>query len=238
MRRFALAALSVIAIGAAAPAHAADIRLPVKAQPAFVHTFYNWTGFYVGAHVGYGWADFSGVDPIVGLLSDSASASGFIYGGQIGFNYQMGSWVFGIEGDFSFGDIKHSEDFPGFLGLALATAEAKVDRIITVAARIGYAFDRTLLYAKLGGAWTQEQYSFTVPLLGASASSTVDRTGWLIGVGVEYAFLGNWSAKVEYNYMDMGSKDVTLNVVGPIAVTVANVDLTIQTVKFGLNYRF
>jgi outer membrane immunogenic protein len=238
MRRFALAALSVIAIGAAAPADAADIRLPVKAQPAFVHTFYNWTGFYVGAHVGYGWADFTGVDPIVGLLSDSASASGFIYGGQIGFNYQMGSWVFGIEGDFSFGDIKETQDFPGFLGLALATGEAKVDRIITVAARIGYAFDRTLLYAKLGGAWTHEEYTFSVPLLGATASAGVDRTGWLIGFGVEYAFLGNWTAKLEYNYMDMGSKDVAFTVVGPIAVTVANVDLTVQTVKAGINYRF
>jgi outer membrane immunogenic protein len=233
MRRFALAALSVLAIGAAVPAQAADIRLPVKAQPSFVHAYYNWTGFYVGAHIGYGWADFEGVDPVVGVLTDSFSATGFIYGGQIGFNYQMGSWVFGIEGDFSFGDIKHSEDI-----LGIATAEAKVDRIITAAARIGYAFDRTLLYAKLGGAWTQEKYNFSLPLLGASASSTVDRTGWLIGVGLEYAFLGNWSAKIEYNYMDMGSKDVTLTVVGPIAVTVANVDLTIQTVKAGINYRF
>jgi outer membrane immunogenic protein len=232
MRRFALAGLFSIALSAvAAPVLAADIRLPVKGAPAYVPTFYNWTGFYVGAHVGYGWADFSGVDPIAGVVTDTVSASGFIYGGQVGFNYQMGSWVFGIEGDFSFGDVKHSEDF-----LGIATAEVKLDRIFTVAGRIGYAFDRTLLYGKFGGAWTQEKYNFSV--LGLGASTTVDRTGWLLGVGLEYAFLGNWSAKIEYNYMDMGSKDVTFTIFGPIAVTVANVDLTVQTVKAGINYRF
>jgi outer membrane immunogenic protein len=232
MRRLALAALSSIAIGAAVPASAADIRMPVKAPPAFVHAYYNWTGFYLGAHVGYAWADFTGVDPIVGLVSDSFSANGFIYGGQVGFNYQMGSWVFGIEGDFSFGNVKRSESFLG----GLVTGEVELDRIITVAARIGYAFDRTLLYTKIGGAWTHEEYNFTV--LGATASGGVDRSGWLIGVGLEYAFLGNWTAKIEYNYMDMGSKDVTLTVVGPIVVTPANVDLTLQTVKAGINYRF
>jgi outer membrane immunogenic protein len=232
MRRFAFAALSSIAIGAAVPANAADIRMPVKAQPAFVHAYYNWTGFYLGAHIGYGWADFTGVDPVVGILSDTASASGFIYGGQVGFNYQMGSWVFGIEGDFSFGDIKWDESFL----LGLATAEAKVDRIITVAGRIGYAFDRTLIYGKFGGAWTHEEYNFA--LLGATATGSIDRTGWVFGVGLEYAFLGNWTAKIEYNYLDMGSKALTLTTVGGLAVTPANVDLTIQTVKAGINYKF
>jgi outer membrane immunogenic protein len=232
MRRFAFAALSSIAISAAVPANAADIRMPVKAPPSFVHAYYNWTGFYVGAHIGYGWADFSGVDPVVGILSDSASASGFIYGGQVGFNYQMGSWVFGIEGDFSFGDIKWDESFL----LGLATGEAKVDRIITVAGRIGYAFDRTLIYGKFGGAWTHEEYRFA--LLGATATGSVDRTGWMFGVGLEYAFLGNWTAKVEYNYLDMGRQDVTLTTVGGLTVTPANVDLTIQTIKVGVNYKF
>ena len=105
--RFALAGLGLIALGAAAPANAADIRLPVKAAPpAYVHTYYNWTGFYLGGHVGYGWADFSGTDPLLGAVSSSTTANGLIYGGQVGFNYQLGSWVFGIEGEFSFGDVK------------------------------------------------------------------------------------------------------------------------------------
>ena len=97
--RFALAGLGLIALGAAVPANAADIRLPVKGvPPAYVHTYYNWTGFYVGAHVGYGWADF--IDTFAGVTA-SVSPAGFIYGGQVGFNYQIGSWVFGIEGEYS-----------------------------------------------------------------------------------------------------------------------------------------
>ena len=195
--RFALAGLGLIALGAAAPAQAADIRLPVKGvAPAYVQTYYNWTGFYIGAHAGYGWADLS--DPLGGV-GGGVSPQGFIYGGQLGFNYQMGSWVFGVEGEYTAGDIKHSEGIPGLL-----SGSAKVDRIYTAAGRVGYAFDRTMIYGKLGGAWTQEKYDFT--LLGGTATGSADRTGWLVGLGVEYAFAGNWTAKLEYNYMDMGSK--------------------------------
>jgi len=202
------------------------------APPAYVQTYYNWTGFYLGAHVGYGWADFSGADPLLGAVSSSTTANGLIYGGQVGFNYQLGSWVFGIEGEFSFGDVKSSQSL-----LGIATGEVKLDRIYTVAGRVGYAFDRTMIYGKFGGAWTQEEYNFT--LLGPTAATgQADRTGWVLGVGVEYAFLGNWSAKLEYNYMDMGSKAVTLTTLGGLAVTPANVDLTVQTIKAGINYRF
>jgi outer membrane immunogenic protein len=233
MRRSALAGLFLIGLGAAVPANAADIRLPVKAAPpAFVHTYYNWTGFYLGAHAGYAWADFSGTDAVLGVLAGSTTANGLIYGGQVGFNYQFGSWVLGIEGEFSFGDVKSSESL-----LGLATGEVKLDRIYTAAARVGYAFDRTMIYGKFGGAWTQEEYNFT--LLGLTAATgSVDRSGWVLGVGVEYAFMGNWSAKLEYNYMDMGSKAVTLTTLGGLVVTPANVDLTVQTIKAGLNYRF
>ena len=132
--------------------------------PAYVHTYYNWTGFYLGAHVGYGWADFSGTDPLLGAVSSSTTANGLIYGGQVGFNYQLGSWVFGIEGEFSFGDVKSSQSV-----LGIATGEIKLDRIYTVAGRVGYAFDRTMIYGKFGGAWTQEEYNFT--LLGPTAAT-------------------------------------------------------------------
>lgn len=231
MRRLVLTILGLMTFAAAAPAQAADIRLPVKA-PAYVHTYYNWTGFYLGAHAGYGWADFEGSDTLTGLVTDTVSARGFIYGGQLGYNYQIGSWVFGVEGEITFGDVKYQEDFL----LGLASARIELERIYTVAGRIGYAFDRTLIYAKAGGAWTQEKYNFMV--LGATATGSVDRTGWLVGVGVEYAFAGNWSAKLEYNYMDMGSKLVTLTTTGGLVATPANVDLIVQTLKAGINYRF
>lgn len=227
--RFALAGVGLIALGAAAPANAADIRLPVKAAPpAYVHAYYNWTGFYIGAHAGYGWADFS--DTIVGGLTASVQPTGFIYGGQIGFNYQLGSWVFGIEAEYTTGDVKDTQN------IGLLSSQIKLDNTYNVAGRIGYAFDRTLLYGKFGGAWTQESYNFA--LGGATATGGVDRTGWLAGVGIEYAFLGNWSAKLEYTYMDMGSKNIVLATTGGLVATPANIDLAVQTVKLGVNYRF
>ena len=228
--RFAFAILGLAALGA--PAHAADIPMPVKAAPpAYVHAYYNWTGFYLGAHAGYGWADFSGTDALTGMITGSQQAAGFIYGGTVGFNYQAGSWVFGVEGEFTFGDVKHTQDF-----LGLASASFKVDQIYTAAGRIGYAFDRMLLYGKFGAAWTREKYGFVV--LGLTANGTVDRTGWVFGAGVEYALAGNWTVKFEYDYFDMGSKAVTLTTTGGLMVTPANVDLTIHTVKAGLNYKF
>jgi outer membrane immunogenic protein len=228
--RFALAGLGLIALGAAAPANAADIRLPVKAAPpAYVQTYYNWTGFYIGGHVGYGWADFT--DPLIGGVTAGVKPAGMIYGGQVGFNYQLGSWVFGIEGEYSGTDIKESQGIVG-----LASSDIKLKHIYNVAGRIGYAFDRTMLYGKFGGAWTEEEYNFT--LLGGAATGNVSRTGWLAGIGLEYAFWGNWSAKIEYNYMDMGNKNVVLATTGGLVATPANIDLTVQTIKAGINYRF
>ena len=231
MKRSFLAGLALMAVVVAAPASAADLprSMPYKA-PAYV-TAYNWTGFYLGAHVGYGWADFGGFDPVTGATTGSRSANGFIYGGQLGFNYQLGSWVLGIEGEFTFGDVKDREELGGG-----SFAEIKLEHIYTAAARIGYAFDRTLLYGKIGGAWTQEKYNFAV--LGGTATGSVDRSGWLLGVGLEYAFLANWTAKIEYNYMDLGSKTVTLTTTGGLVALPVNVDLDVQTIKAGFNYKF
>lgn len=144
MRRLMPADFGLVAFGAAIPAHAANIRMPVKA-PAYVHAYYNWTGFYLGAHIGYGWADFEGSDLITGAATGSLSTTGFIYGGQLGYNYQIGSWVLSIEADFTFGDVKDRQDLGGG-----DFGEVKLDRAITAAARVGYAFDRTLLYLKAG----------------------------------------------------------------------------------------
>ncbi len=233
MRRMTLTTLGLLGLMTASPAMAADIPAPYyKAPPpVYAPAFYNWTGFYIGGHVGYGWADFSGQDPVTGAPTGSLNADGFLYGGQIGFNYQLGSWVLGIEGDASFGDIKYSQDLGGG-----DRAEIELEHIFTVAGRVGYAFDRWMIYAKGGGAWTQEKYNFVV--LGNTATGTVDRSGWLVGAGVEWAFAGNWSAKLEYNYMDFGSKLVTLTTTGGLVAAPANVDLTVQTVKLGVNYKF
>jgi outer membrane immunogenic protein len=225
------AGLGFIAAVAASSANAADIPYPVKARPAPVPVYYNWTGVYVGGHFGYGWGRFSGLDPSTGA-TDSVTAKGIFGGGQIGTNYQVGSWVFGLEGTFSLGDIKYRQEFGGG-----DFAQIKVDQMATIAGRIGYAFDRTLFYGKFGGAWTREKWDFAV--LGGTANATVNRTGWVAGGGVEYAFAKDWSLFLEYDYRKMSNKTVTLATTGGItAAGSPSVALNVQTVKAGVNWRF
>ena len=226
--RFALAGLGLIALGAAAPGQAADIPMPVKGvRPAYVHAYYNWTGFYVGAHVGYGWADFSGTDALAGVVTDTATAKGLIYGGQLGFNYQLGSWVFGIEGEFT---LRRRQDSRRFARPRLRRDQARphLHRRRTRRLRVRPHADLRQVRRRLDPRGIQfhacsaapPPARWTAPAgCSASASNTPS--------------LGNWSAKIEYNYMDMGSKAVTLTTTGGLVVTPANVDLTVQTVKAG-----
>jgi outer membrane immunogenic protein len=93
-----------------------------------------------------------------------------------------------------------------------------------------------MIYGKAGGAWTREKWDFSV--LGGTANATVNRTGWLAGAGIEYAFATNWSAFLDYEYRGMGSKTVTLTTTGGLTADSPSVKLDLQTVKAGVNYRF
>jgi opacity protein-like surface antigen len=197
MNRF-LTAGCVAAVLTATPiaAQAADAVPPYRAPMAII---YDWTGFYVGAHVGF---------------IDTDGPSGVLGGGQAGFNYQVGHWVFGAEGQISATSIKETFDF------GMMHTESSLDWVSTLAGRAGYAFDRWLVYGKLGGAWAHGSgnVSFGFPgLRGGSFSSTV--SGWMLGVGTEYALRDNWSVKLEYNRMEFDPG-------------------TINVVKAGVNYRF
>jgi outer membrane immunogenic protein len=201
MNRF-LTAGCVAAVLTATPiaAQAADAGLPPYRAPMAL--IYNWTGFYLGAHIG-------GAD-VQGL------GSGFIGGGQAGFNYQVGQWVFGAEGQISATSVSKSVD------VMFMHADVSLDWISTFAGRAGYAFDRWLVYGKFGAAWAHSSgnVSMAIPGFGgfaASASDTV--SGWMVGVGTEYALRDNWSVKLEYNRMEFDPG-------------------TINVVKAGVNYRF
>ena len=221
MRRFtlALAAVATIALGATA-ASAADLgQRPVyKAQPAPIMAAYNWSGFYVGGHLGYGWGRGDLSDVITGV-STSADTDGFLAGGQIGFNWQTGAFVFGVEGDWSWTNADGSVAIPG------AIVNSEHNWYATLTGRVGYAVDNWLWYVKGGGAWLDADYS----ILGVSAGNT--RSGWTVGTGLEWAIGPNWSAKIEYNYLDFGSERIG----APIGV---DVDTQVHLVKAGLNYRF
>lgn len=223
------------------PAIAAD--LSYQATPPPVPAI-NWTGFYVGAHAGPGWSlseqTFTG-----GNLTNenNYTATGFLGGAQTGFNYQAGPWVWGVEAQFSWADLSGKDHCIAASPVALLNCDTKADWLGTAAARIGFASDKTMVFVKGGGAWVHDKYDvsfFALPPRSDSVDQT--RLGWMFGAGVEYAFYGNWSANVEYDYLDFGTQGVTfpgLPAFDPqfIGTTVA-IRQRIQLVKFGLNYRF
>jgi outer membrane immunogenic protein len=260
MRKLLLASSALVFAGSA---FAADMRMPVKAPPPVAAPF-SWNGCYAGAQVGYGWGqkEFSdpqlgAPDPIFGfpaftiapvgtVLKDDTN--GWLAGGQIGCNYQVGNWVFGVEGDYAWANIDGAIIDPFFANKngdpQLLSAETR--GLGSVTGRVGYAFDRFLVYGKGGAAWANDRYDavlfnqgFVVfgvaPPVGFSASE--DRLGWTIGAGVEYAFWDRWSVKVEYNHYEFGDRRVNLvSTAGDILPL--DIEQRIDTVKVGVNYRF
>ena len=225
----ALAAGSALSVCSAA---AADLPLrppppPPVAPIAYAPPVYNWTGIYFGAHLGGGYANSSWSDPITGLSNDNFSTWGFLGGAQVGANVQFGRLVLGVEGDYSWTNIKNKG--ADSIGDTLNTS---VPWTSTVTGRRGAAaFDRLLLYGKGGLALAQDNSSFT-SIAGGSSSASLMRTGWTAGAGLEYALNGNWSAKIEYDYLGFGSKALDFN-----AVT-SNSTLNVQEIKAGINFRF
>lgn len=238
----------------ASPGYAAD--LPVKAPPRVeAARIYSWTGFYIGAHVGYGWGrthttNVNGTAPFPAGTTGQTDLNGIFGGGQVGFNYQVDRVVFGVEAEFSASDVRGDRvrfsDVPGFTTTRLQTAETKLKNFTTVAGRLGYANGNWLFYGKGGAVWSEsDTHAQTVnPEAGNAINSMSNgnetRFGWLGGAGIEWGFASNWSAKIEYNYMDFGTERVERHRTfgtGPDPL-LRDVNLRVQTVKFGLNYRF
>jgi len=242
MRKYALSAVAALAVSAASPVFAAD--LAVKAPPVpVVAPVYNWTGFYIGGNVGGAWVQGNVTDSLFGLNFNNGNNNGvFIGGGTVGFNYQFNNLVFGVEGDFDWA-ANNNNTGNGIVGPGGATfLVSNNDRwVSTVAARFGVAFDRWLVYGKAGGGWVGSN-SFTVTDVTTGQSITGSNnntnTGWLVGGGVEWAFAGNWSAKLEYDYLGLNSHTFTSP--GPFLVgdTFNTGNRNVQQVKLGINYRF
>lgn len=221
--RTVLAALAITGLGLAfaAPALAAD--LPVKA-PMMSRTEVaasTWTGLYLGANVGYGWAH-------VGATGFSNDLHGIIGGGQLGYNWQMGSLVLGVEGDFQGSGESRSDT--GLVGGVPFTVDQNIPWFATLRGRIGYAFGPAMLYFTGGGAW--QNYKFTVSSGGASVSDNTTKTAYTIGGGAEWMFAPKWSAKVEYLYMNTG--DTSLSLLGTTFTGHAQNNI----VRVGVNYHF
>jgi len=246
MKKLLLASVAGIALLAVSSANAADLsrRPPVyKAPPPVVAPIpvFTWTGCYIGGNVGGGWGRKTATDPTLAPgISVSGDTSGFLGGGQVGCNYQLApNWVIGIEGDGLGADIK-GDVTQTVLGIT-GTAHAKTDWIASAAGRIGWAWDRWLLCAKGGAAWAGDKYSVDIPVFPEHLEASETRTGWTVGGGLEWAFWNNWSAKLEYDFYDFGTRTLTFTgTFAGVPIEVPGVDIRqrIQTVKFGINYRF
>jgi outer membrane immunogenic protein len=230
-----VAVASVAFLSVCSMASAADLPRPAyKAPPLFAPApVFSWTGFYVGGHVGYGWSQFDGTGTFDSeVVTDTVNANGFLAGGQVGYNYQFGQFVLGVEGEFSWANVKYDTALFG------GTLTLKNDYFATAAARFGYAFDRFMVYGKVGGAWTRDKWDGDDGI-GGTVTGTFNRTGWVFGVGLEYAFWNNLSAKLEYNYLMFPSISPTLTTSGTLSTEgTSDIKLNTHLVKLGLNYRF
>lgn len=204
-------------------------RLITKAPPIPVINNAS-PNFYVGLHFGGGWSHFSSP-----LDSMSGNGSGIIGGGQFGWNYQVDNLVFGIEADISASGVRSS--LSGDLGGTAVTGTARNEWFATLAGRFGFATGRTLSYLKAGGAWTRYKWDFTAAGVG-DASASENRSGWVVGIGWEQALSGTISAKIEYNYLDFGTRTDTLATTGGLIATPTDVRLNAHLIKLGLNHRF
>jgi outer membrane immunogenic protein len=256
------ASAAFLAIGLAtsalfAPAHAADMGVPARSYyPALPPAIYDWTGIYVGGHIGGGMlvdsVSQNGVSPGVFNLTGTGNLrpAGVIGGAQVGANYEFVPWVVGVEASWTDSAIT-GNTLIGCTGLCtfggITTPSVRftsqAEWFAALTGRIGYAANDWLFYAKAGGAWMNVRY--TEDLLGggnvpnsagvtvATQNLTDNRTGFTVGAGIEFGLVENLSAKIEYDFYDFGSKNYNFNAITPVSVS-----SNLHTIIVGLNYKF
>lgn len=231
MKKILLALVAIAAVTAAAPAAAADFgaRSYYNKAPVYAAPLYNWTGFYIGGHLG---GAFSGSNNFNGaVLSDSSAR--LLGGVQAGLDWQFApNWVLGTEGQYSWlGKNNLTATFPG--GYVYTNDQRGLG---SVTARIGYTWGPGLVYVK--GGWAYSDNAERVTLAGVPVPFLLDgnhSSGWTVGGGVEYMFAPNWSVKGEYMYYDFGSSRFV--VPAPLA-PFGSFTTEDHTLKLGVNYRF
>jgi outer membrane immunogenic protein len=226
MKKFLLGATALVALTASAAA--ADLpartytKAPAYTAPAVV---YNWTGFYVGGHLGGAFGD-----------SDSIQGDGgrFMGGVQGGADYQFApNWVVGVEAQYSWMNSNNTGRL--FPNNTLVTGNA--DQLGSVTGRLGYTWGPALLYAKGGYAWKNSN-DINVSNAGINQPFTTSgnaKDGYTVGAGLEYMFAPSWSAKVEYQYYNFGNTTVSSAAIPTGSASYNNDE---HTIKAGLNYRF
>jgi outer membrane immunogenic protein len=232
MKKFLLGTVALVALGATVPALAADLaaRPAYTKAPAYVQPIYNWTGFYIGGHIG---GAFDGNNGFIGTTNNNSNGR-FLGGLQAGADYQFApNWVVGIEGQWSWlGSNNNGVAFTG-TGFVFNSNQRGLG---SVTGRVGYTWGPALLYVKGGYAYSDYSDSLTFNLVPQPfALSSNHHDGYTVGAGLEYMFAQNWSAKVEYQYYNFGNTSFVTPTVLTAFGSTRNDE---HTVKAGINYRF
>ena len=264
MRRVALASFAaVFAVSGIQGASAADIPAARTKAPMMVPVAFTWTGFYIGGNVGGSWAagDITYANPFLSVNTENGGSS-LIGGAQIGYNWQSGPAVFGIEADIQWRKLEENSVFlaPTTLGVAGAPfGTVAGDNVAfhhqqnwlgTVRARLGYAAGQFMPYVTGGLAYGDVEQAYTERLVAPNAttartiSSSSIEVGWTVGAGFEWAFSNQWSLGAEYLYVDLGDTTLALaaSVPGPTATafraSAATFENTSHIARAKLNFRF
>jgi outer membrane immunogenic protein len=213
MKKFLLGAIGLVALGMAAPAVAADMPVPYSKAPMMIPAAYDWSGLYIGINGGWGssrkcWDQNTGLGGTFFATEGCHDATGGVAGGQAGYRWQSSAWVFGIEAQGNWADLRGSN--ASLVAGAPFNNRSRIDAFGLFTGQVGYAFNTALLYVKGGAALTADRFdgynTATGVLFDAAASQ--NRWGGTIGAGLEFAFAPNWSAAVEYDHLFMGTQTV------------------------------
>jgi opacity protein-like surface antigen len=229
--------------------HWGDVTRAGTDTPSFTPRPMNWSGVYVGGHLGGAWSTAAWSDPFgptasldgsenVPYFGDITKAHGPLGGGQAGINWQSGSWVYGIEGDASYTGLRG--DNTCFSGIGGINCEHVVNVLATLAGRAGFAWDRSLFYLKGGGAWTNTTYNLdgnTFALSLGQASSHIDTLGWVAGIGLEYAFTDHWTVRFEYDHVGLANVTPSFPTMPPISTQRIGISQSVDTLELGVNYK-
>jgi outer membrane immunogenic protein len=242
MKKILLGAVGLVALGMIGPASAADLAArPYSKAPAMIAAAYDWSGFYVGVNGGWGssrkcWDNTTTAGVFV-AVEGCHDATGGVAGGQIGYRLQSGGWVFGIEAQGDWADLRGRNPS---LAVAGITNRSRIDGFGLFTGQVGYAFNTALLYVKGGGAVTADRFDqwTTIGNVLASTAPGDNRWGGTVGAGVEFAFAPNWSAAVEYDHLFMGNKLTTFTSPTGVLFGTDRIRQDVDLVTVRVNYRW
>src|SRR5712675_45246 len=251
MKKFLLGTVGLVALSLSAPASAADLAArPYTKAPPMIAAIYDWSGFYIGANGGWGsssncWTATSSLGAPVPPTSEGChDATGGIVGGQVGYRWQSSAWVFGVEAQGDWADLRGSNTS------AILTPfvnRSKIDALGLFTGQVGYSWNNVLWYVKGGAAVTNDKYEGLT--VGSVVFDRASETRWggTVGTGLEYGFAPNWSAAIEYDHLFMGnhSRDfASTGVLGAGVIPVGGVFRTVSIhqdvdlITARINYRF